>query len=60
MRALGQPAALTTALDVAQAVWQAVNDASARLRYAAGADVVALVGQNAACAGMIGDCDVAS
>lgn len=58
--ALGQPAAVTTALDVAQAVWQAVNDASARLRYAAGADAVALVGQNAACAGMIGDCEVAS
>lgn len=57
--ALGQPAAVTTEGDVAQAVWQAVNDASPRLRYPAGADAVALAGQNAALAGMAGDCAVA-
>ena len=37
-----QPAAVTSELDVAEAVWQAVNDESPRLRYAAGADAVAL------------------
>ena len=40
--ALGQPAAVTTEQDVAEGVWAAVNDASDRLRYAAGADAVAL------------------
>ena len=40
--AFGQPAAVTTEHDVAQGVWAAVNDASDRLRYAAGADAVAL------------------
>ena len=42
--ALGQPAAVTTERDVAEAVWQAVNDGTARLRYPAGADAVALAG----------------
>ncbi|AOS81853.1 MULTISPECIES: SDR family oxidoreductase [Hydrogenophaga] len=37
-----QPAAVTSELDVAEAIWQAVNDESPRLRYAAGADAVAL------------------
>ena len=41
--ALGQPGAVTTAQDVAETVWTAVNDASPQLRYAAGADAVALV-----------------
>jgi NAD(P)-dependent dehydrogenase (short-subunit alcohol dehydrogenase family) len=36
------PAAVTTESDVAQAVWRAANDATARLRYAAGADALAL------------------
>ncbi|MBU0748989.1 MAG: SDR family oxidoreductase [Gammaproteobacteria bacterium] len=40
--ALGQPAAVTTEQDVAEGVWAAVNDVSDRLRYAAGADAVAL------------------
>ncbi len=40
--ALGQPQAVTTELDVAEAVWVAANDTSPRLRYAAGADAVAL------------------
>lgn len=40
---LGQgPAAVTTAADVAEGVWRAVNDASEQLRYPAGADAVAL------------------
>lgn len=39
---LGQPAAVTTAADVAQAVWHAANDPAATLRYPAGADAVAL------------------
>ncbi len=42
---LGQPAAVTSELDVAEAVWLAANDASPRLRYAAGADAVALAGR---------------
>lgn len=37
-----QPAAVTTESDVAQVVWQAANDESGRLRFAAGADAVAL------------------
>ena len=40
--ALGSPAAVTTAADVAETVWRAANDASAQLRYPAGADAVAL------------------
>ena len=40
--ALGQPAAVTTEQDVAEGVWAAVNDVLDRLRYAAGADAVAL------------------
>ena len=40
--ALGQTRAVTTAQDVAETVWTAVNDSSQRLRYAAGADAVAL------------------
>ncbi|HSX93652.1 MAG TPA: SDR family oxidoreductase [Hydrogenophaga sp.] len=39
-----QPAAVTSELDVAEAVWQAANDESPRLRYAAGADALALAG----------------
>jgi NAD(P)-dependent dehydrogenase (short-subunit alcohol dehydrogenase family) len=39
---LRNPAAVTTAADVAEAVWRAANDASTTLRYPAGADAVAL------------------
>jgi NAD(P)-dependent dehydrogenase (short-subunit alcohol dehydrogenase family) len=39
-----QPAATTTEGDVADAVWRAANDASAQLRFPAGADALALVG----------------
>lgn len=39
---LGKPAAVTTAADVAEAVWRAANDSAATLRYPAGADAVAL------------------
>ena len=37
-----QPAAVTTELDVADAVWRAANDASGQLRFPAGPDAVAL------------------
>ena len=37
-----QPAAVTTEADVAEVVWRAANDASGRLRFAAGPDAVAL------------------
>lgn len=37
-----QPSAVTTELDVAEAVWRAVNDESGQLRFPAGADAVAL------------------
>ena len=37
-----QVTAATRPIDVAQAVWQAANDASGRLRFVAGADAVAL------------------
>lgn len=40
--AFGKPAATTRESDVAEVVWQAVNDTSSRLRFAAGADAVAL------------------
>ena len=40
--ALSQPQPTTTEADVAQAVWEAANDRSGRLRFAAGADAVAL------------------
>ena len=40
--AFGQPAAVTTESDVAEAVWRAANDASGQLRFPAGADAVAL------------------
>jgi len=40
--ALGKPAAVTTAADVAEAVWRAANDPAATLRYPAGADAIAL------------------
>ncbi|MFT3764961.1 MAG: SDR family oxidoreductase [Minicystis sp.] len=38
----GQPAAVTTASDVAEVVWRAANDASGTLRFPAGPDAVAL------------------
>jgi NAD(P)-dependent dehydrogenase (short-subunit alcohol dehydrogenase family) len=37
-----QPALVTAESDVAEAVWRAANDASAQLRFPAGADAVAL------------------
>jgi NAD(P)-dependent dehydrogenase (short-subunit alcohol dehydrogenase family) len=39
---MGQPSLVTRALDVAEAVWRAVNDPSCAVRIAAGADAVAL------------------
>ncbi|MEJ8858214.1 SDR family oxidoreductase [Variovorax robiniae] len=39
-----KPTAVTTEPDVAQAVWRAANDESGQLRFAAGADAVALAG----------------
>jgi NAD(P)-dependent dehydrogenase (short-subunit alcohol dehydrogenase family) len=38
----GQLSAVTTATDVAESVWDAVNDTSGRLHFPAGADAVAL------------------
>lgn len=40
--AFGQPGAVTTESDVAEAVYRAANDESGRLRFPAGADAVAL------------------
>jgi NAD(P)-dependent dehydrogenase (short-subunit alcohol dehydrogenase family) len=40
--AAARPAAVTTELDVAEAVWRAANDDSGQLRFAAGADAIAL------------------
>lgn len=40
--ALGNPAAVTTEADVAEAVWRAANDPGQTLRYPAGADAIAL------------------
>jgi NAD(P)-dependent dehydrogenase (short-subunit alcohol dehydrogenase family) len=37
-----QPTEVTTAADVAEAVWRAVNDTSGQLRFPAGADAIAL------------------
>ncbi len=42
--AYGQQMLTTKESDVAETVWQAANDATDRLRYAAGADAVALAG----------------
>ena len=39
---LGQPAAVTSASDVAEGVWRAANDSSGTLRFPAGPDAVAL------------------
>lgn len=39
---LGQPAAVTTAPDVAQAIWHAANDETDHLHFPAGADALAL------------------
>jgi NAD(P)-dependent dehydrogenase (short-subunit alcohol dehydrogenase family) len=41
--AFARPSAVTTELDVADAVWRAANDASGQLRFPAGADAMALV-----------------
>jgi len=41
-----QPAAVTTASDVAEVVYRAATDASGRLRFPAGADAVALAQRN--------------
>lgn len=40
--AFAKPAAVTKESDVAEVVWQAANDSSGRLHFAAGADAVAL------------------
>ena len=42
LTAFAKPAQVTTASDVAEAVWRAANDASGQLRYPAGPDAVAL------------------
>ena len=42
MTDFSQPAVVTTEADVADAVWQAANDRSGRLRFPAGPDAVAL------------------
>ncbi len=39
---LGNPTAVTTEADVAEAVWRAANDPTEKLRYPAGADAIAL------------------
>ena len=44
--AFAQPAAVTTASDVAEVVYRAATDGSGRLRFAAGADAVALAQRN--------------
>ena len=46
--AFANPGAVTTAVDVAETVWQAANDTSDRLHFAAGADAVALAQAKAA------------
>ena len=42
LASIGQPAAVTTESDVAEAVWAAATDRSGQLRFPAGADAVAL------------------
>lgn len=42
--AFAQPAQVTSASDVAEAVWLAANDSTGRLRFPAGPDAVALAG----------------
>ena len=42
LAAFGHPSAVTTEHDVAEVIWHAANDSSARLRYPAGPDAVAL------------------
>lgn len=42
LAAFAEPAQVTTASDVAEAVWRAANDVSGQLRYPAGPDAVAL------------------
>jgi NAD(P)-dependent dehydrogenase (short-subunit alcohol dehydrogenase family) len=43
---LGQPAAVTSEQDVAEAVWRAANEPSPQMRYPAGADAVALAARH--------------
>jgi NAD(P)-dependent dehydrogenase (short-subunit alcohol dehydrogenase family) len=45
---IGEPSAVTTEADVAEAVYRAANDASRQLRFPAGADAVALTRMSAA------------
>ena len=40
--AFARPALTTREIDVAEAVWQAVNDSTGNLRFPAGSDAVAL------------------
>jgi NAD(P)-dependent dehydrogenase (short-subunit alcohol dehydrogenase family) len=44
--AFAQQTAVTTAADVAEAVWRAANDVSGQLRFPAGPDAVALAQQS--------------
>lgn len=46
--AFANPGAVTSAADVAEVVWQAANDESGRLHFAAGPDAVALANAKAA------------
>ncbi len=48
LAAYGQPSAVTTETDVAEAVWRAANDATGQLRFPAGADAIALAQMNKA------------
>ncbi len=45
----GNVTEVTTGADVAEGVWQAANDATARLHFPAGADALALAGQRSRC-----------
>lgn len=48
LAAFAAPAAVTTEQDVAEGVWLAANDTSGRLRFAAGADALALASAHGA------------
>jgi len=48
--AFAEPAAVTTAAEVAETVWAAANEDSERLRHAAGPDAVALAQRSASAA----------
>jgi NAD(P)-dependent dehydrogenase (short-subunit alcohol dehydrogenase family) len=43
LEAFGEPALVTTAVDVAETIWRAAHDASGQLRFPAGPDAIALM-----------------